>query len=218
MMKKITIFAILVLVALLVVACKPELSKEETLAGLDDLSEEELNAVMNDDDVAVAGKVTELNIDPKARTLKVTGKLKKLKVAKKYYFTWKSCTDSDEGMEPKVRGTLKEAYDSNGKKGTIVYEDTCTGKTPNMLKEYFCVKNKFYYKYVECPGVCVDGACGFESKQAEQATFCGNGVLETDEKCDGLDLAGTTCTDLNVTWTGTLSCTNSCEFNTTQCS
>jgi hypothetical protein len=52
------------------------------------------------------------------------------------------------------------------------------------------------------------------SKESE--TPCGNGMVQYDEQCDGDDLAGETCMSQGEE-AGTLSCTASCEFDTSQC-
>jgi hypothetical protein len=49
-----------------------------------------------------------------------------------------------------------------------------------------------------------------------QPAFCGNGVREGGESCDGLDLGSQTCSTLGF-GSGTLSCTASCTFNTSGC-
>ena len=49
-----------------------------------------------------------------------------------------------------------------------------------------------------------------------QPAFCGNGVKEGSESCDGLDLGGQTCTTLGF-GSGTLSCNTNCTFNTAGC-
>jgi hypothetical protein len=47
---------------------------------------------------------------------------------------------------------------------------------------------------------------------------CGNGVREGDEKCDGDDLGGVTCTSLlGGTNVGKLTCRKDCSFDTVQC-
>ncbi|MBI2100713.1 MAG: right-handed parallel beta-helix repeat-containing protein [Candidatus Vogelbacteria bacterium] len=45
---------------------------------------------------------------------------------------------------------------------------------------------------------------------------CGNGVIEGTEQCDGTALGGQTCVTRGFTG-GTLSCTATCTFNTSQC-
>ncbi len=47
---------------------------------------------------------------------------------------------------------------------------------------------------------------------------CGNGIAEVGELCDGGDLRGFTCENLNVGFSGgNLACSNICSFNTTGC-
>ncbi|PKN45297.1 MAG: hypothetical protein CVU59_09470 [Deltaproteobacteria bacterium HGW-Deltaproteobacteria-17] len=47
---------------------------------------------------------------------------------------------------------------------------------------------------------------------------CGNGILETGETCDGTDLGGLTCTDVEGDFTGgTLACTAGCALDTAGC-
>jgi hypothetical protein len=46
---------------------------------------------------------------------------------------------------------------------------------------------------------------------------CGNGVREFGEQCDGSDLGGVTCEARGCTGGGTLGCTTSCTFDTSQC-
>ncbi|MCS6926816.1 MAG: YncE family protein, partial [Candidatus Binatia bacterium] len=45
---------------------------------------------------------------------------------------------------------------------------------------------------------------------------CGNGNIEANEECDGLTLGGETCTSLGFSG-GTLRCSATCEFDTSQC-
>lgn len=50
-----------------------------------------------------------------------------------------------------------------------------------------------------------------------QAAFCGNGVREGGEACDGGDLGGQTCTSQGFPGGGTLSCNANCTLNTNAC-
>ena len=51
-----------------------------------------------------------------------------------------------------------------------------------------------------------------------QTGFCGDGQINVaSEQCDGINLDGETCTSLGM-GTGTLSCDQSCIFDTTMCS
>jgi len=46
--------------------------------------------------------------------------------------------------------------------------------------------------------------------------FCGNGVAETGEQCDGSQLRGKTCASINF-GSGSLTCSALCQFNTSGC-
>ena len=46
--------------------------------------------------------------------------------------------------------------------------------------------------------------------------FCGDGVAEAGEQCDGADLGGRTCADVGFTG-GTLACASHCTFDTRGC-
>ena len=45
---------------------------------------------------------------------------------------------------------------------------------------------------------------------------CGNEIIESDEECDGVALAGATCASKGFSG-GVLSCTRSCFYNVTAC-
>ena len=47
-------------------------------------------------------------------------------------------------------------------------------------------------------------------------TVCGDGIIATGEQCDGSALGGATCVSRGFS-SGTLSCSSSCEFNTSSC-
>jgi hypothetical protein len=46
---------------------------------------------------------------------------------------------------------------------------------------------------------------------------CGNGTIESPERCDGADLGGASCTSIGYTLGGPLACTASCTFDTSGC-
>ncbi|MBU1238638.1 hypothetical protein KKF84_01680 [Myxococcota bacterium] len=46
---------------------------------------------------------------------------------------------------------------------------------------------------------------------------CGNGEVDTEEECDGVNLNGNSCSDLNPADYGTLACNADCTFDTTLC-
>lgn len=54
------------------------------------------------------------------------------------------------------------------------------------------------------------------STGVDPGVSCGNGIAEKGEECDGTDLRGSACGDEGF-YGGTLSCTASCSFDTTQC-
>lgn len=52
---------------------------------------------------------------------------------------------------------------------------------------------------------------------SDPVSECGNGLLEDDEACDGVDLGGKDCTSFGFDM-GTLSCAPDCSFDTSLCS
>ena len=47
---------------------------------------------------------------------------------------------------------------------------------------------------------------------------CGDGILQSGEQCDGTNMNGKTCANLGNAFTGgTLTCSSTCQFDTTQC-
>src|SRR5437667_4316141 len=57
--------------------------------------------------------------------------------------------------------------------------------------------------------------CKHEGRTACDA-FCGDGVAEPGEDCDGADLGGRTCADVGFMG-GTLACTSRCRFDLAGC-
>ncbi len=60
--------------------------------------------------------------------------------------------------------------------------------------------------------------CRFNTAQCTGGSsgFCGDGVIDVGEQCDGTNLGGKTCSDYGFT-SGSLSCTGSCTINTSGC-
>ncbi len=59
--------------------------------------------------------------------------------------------------------------------------------------------------------------CRFDTSQCIPATVCGDGNVDTaEEDCDGDNLNGATCESRGYD-SGTLACTTSCDFDTTDC-
>jgi len=57
-----------------------------------------------------------------------------------------------------------------------------------------------------------------DSSTGPMGPVCGDDVAEAEEDCDGIDLAGMTCPDVDPMFTGgTLACDVSCAFDTTAC-
>jgi hypothetical protein len=65
--------------------------------------------------------------------------------------------------------------------------------------------------------VASSSACS--SDDEEPASKCGNGVIDSGEKCDGTKLGTATCSSATAGAkpAGTLACTKSCGFDTTKC-
>ena len=61
--------------------------------------------------------------------------------------------------------------------------------------------------------------CGDGFNDAEDCTAsCGNGAKDDGEACEGLELGGQSCQTLDVSFVeGTLQCSSSCTFDTSQC-
>jgi len=76
----------------------------------------------------------------------------------------------------------------------------------------------------DCESLGFDGgvlsctACGYDTSQCigTGPPSCGDGMVTAPEACDGINLLGVTCEDLEFT-AGILSCLGSCQFDMTQC-
>jgi subtilisin-like proprotein convertase family protein len=64
-----------------------------------------------------------------------------------------------------------------------------------------------------------DTTGGGESTTGATGAVCGDGVVEGAEACDGVDLSGMTCPDVDPMFTGgALACDAACAFDTSGCS
>jgi hypothetical protein len=62
---------------------------------------------------------------------------------------------------------------------------------------------------------CADD-CTFDTTACTGGDDCGNGVIDGDEQCDGTELGGMTCTDVDAGG-GELGCADDCTFDTSAC-
>ena len=66
--------------------------------------------------------------------------------------------------------------------------------------------------------LCGNDICdeGETTENCPDDCYCGNGTVDPGEDCDGADLNGMTCIDVDCA-SGTLGCTNSCAFDRSRC-
>ncbi|HLD18588.1 MAG TPA: hypothetical protein VJB90_01100 [Candidatus Nanoarchaeia archaeon] len=66
-----------------------------------------------------------------------------------------SCSDTDGGADPTVKGTVKITQG----KTTTTYTDSCVSSS--TVKEYYCVSGKLNSTNIACSAgfFCTDGAC-----------------------------------------------------------
>ena len=70
----------------------------------------------------------------------------------------------------------------------------------------------------ESPTTSADHADDADSSSGEPDVACGNGQVEPGEECDGLDVSGLGCSDVDPTLHGgPLACEPDCTFDTTAC-
>lgn len=92
--------------------------------------------------------------------------------------------------------------------GVVTGAEVCE---PGVLQGATCQSQGFDGGTLSCKADC----SGYD---VSACTDCGNGVIEGNEQCEGNNLAGQSCTSLGFPGGGSLSCTNTCTFNTSQCS
>lgn len=82
-----------------------------------------------------------------------------------------------------------------------------------------CPASNEYYDGCACYWSSTTNACDFTSNFLTCPNNCGNGVIDSNEECDGTDLGGFTCEDFDLTGgAGGLSCNVDCTLNTSSCS
>ena len=59
--------------------------------------------------------------------------------------------------------------------------------------------------------------CFMSCHETEENGYCGNGIADGNEACDGADLSGNSCSTFGYK-TGSLSCSQSCQFDFSGCS
>jgi len=132
------------------------------------------------------------------------------------------CSDTDGGNDRYSKGITRSTWTNLPRYPLTVYvqEDVCEGDT---LFEYYCTKGGDYDNSItgssgRCENGCNDGACidpthpvssrsSTSSSSSRPATGCGNGTLETGERCDdgntvGNDGCSATCQSFCSEWDG----------------
>jgi hypothetical protein len=119
----------------------------------------------------------------------------------------RSCSDSDNGLNYYVKGSVSGAMPRN-------FDPVDSCYSPTLLRETYCGSNNYAtaVQYT-CVYGCLNGVCN----QAPTGSYCGDVVIDSGESCDGSNLGGKSCVDFGFV-SGTLACNSSCKFDTKQCS
>jgi len=149
-MKKIIFMVLgLLVVSMFLVGCAPEeISDEELFAEMEELSDEELDVVLTEDE-ALAGQAYQ-----RFKPEKTTQVRRTRNQAEK--ITWLSCTDSDGGKNSDVAGEVTLEYSYYGKEKSKTLSDKCSDDT---IHEYYCKANKYARSTKICQFGCEAGAC-----------------------------------------------------------
>ena len=97
--------------------------------------------------------------------------------------------------------------------GVAEQGETCDGQD---LAGTSCTSLGFDGGVLACTADCSSFDVSGCTTGGSDTAICGNGIIETDEQCDGSNLGGSSCTSLGYSG-GTLSCNGSCRFDTSAC-
>ncbi|HLC97709.1 MAG TPA: hypothetical protein VJC21_02930 [Candidatus Nanoarchaeia archaeon] len=185
-MKKIIVLAFVLLSALFVLACAPQPSEEDALAELEELSDEDLDAALAEEEGAVAGQA----IYKAPAAVKKTVSL----------FKWESCSDSDGGITTEEAGTVTLTYTYSGNPAKKIYSDRCLNAT--RVVEYSCAPDNSYRRsIVTCFDGCINGAC-YQRVTPPPIDSDNDGVSDSADLCpatsvgDAVDTNG--CSEIQV--------------------
>ncbi|MDP3639871.1 MAG: hypothetical protein Q8R53_01570 [Nanoarchaeota archaeon] len=150
-MKHIPLLIIIIAIFLVLAACSQQASDGKVFWELEQLSDDDLEAVLTNLGEAITGRSTTLPSD-------VAGALATIR--------WERCSDSDgdaqgEQKNPLVKGAVRVNYSKQGFEKFMTYVDYCINTT--SLREYFCEEEGQGYGRitVNCPvdRSCIAGAC-----------------------------------------------------------
>ena len=171
---------VLIFIALLIVSCAPKVSDEEIFSQLENLSDEEFDAVMAEDNAALAGKALAYRFSKESsNTIRVVRRQVKA-------LTWLSCSSTANGVNVEYS---YERVDSRA------FTNSCSG---DQLKEYFCAGNRHAQKMIACENGCMGGKCLAALSKFTPVT---NGLVGW---WDGDDVSGYYANDLQDNFDGTM--------------
>ncbi len=123
-----------------------------------------------------------------------------------------SCASSEDRSIPTTDASTNDVFDAVVDAGAPVCGDTHIGGQEecddgNLLPGDGCD--------LDCK---IEPGWSCNGEPSVCSNLCGNGTVDPGEDCDGTDLGGQTCASLNQGFeSGTLKCSASCRFDTTEC-
>ncbi|MDP3639870.1 MAG: hypothetical protein Q8R53_01565 [Nanoarchaeota archaeon] len=186
-MKRIIVLTFVLLSVLFVLSCAPQPSEEDALAELEELSDEDLDAALAEEEGAVAGQA----IYKAPAAVKKTVSL----------FKWESCSETDAGADYGTAGTTTLSYTYAGKQSMKGYSDRCLNET--ILIEYSCAADNSYRRSTQgCPNGCINGACYQRVTPPTEIDSDADGVGDSRDLCPatsaGHAVDANGCSDLQV--------------------